>query len=225
MRRYLRFDWSSLPTPALRALTAINVGVFILWQLAGPDPAAAAWMQDQFSVSWHNVLSGRIWTLLTSEVSHFSLMHLAFNLLALWTFGGDVERLVGTRGFLHLYIAGGVLASVGHLVFGAVTGTLTPAVGASGAAMAIAVVSALLFPDRMLLVFFVIPMPIRWGVALFLLTDVLGMFSPNGSSVAHAAHLGGALYGWFYARNHLTGYLRTRLEALGLTRRGWSRDR
>jgi membrane associated rhomboid family serine protease len=210
---------------ALPALIAVNILVFFAWIGANGlfltgSPDALQAMQDNFVVSSELVLQGRVWTLLTSEFSHNWFAHLFFNMFALWVFGRDVERVVGPRGFLHLYLAGGILASLGHVLYGVVMGTTVPALGASGAVMAVAVVSAFLFPNRVLLLFFVIPLPQFVAVGLFLLIDVAGMVSPQGDMIAHAAHLGGALYGWFYYRRHLRGYLEERLRELGLREPG-----
>ncbi len=195
-------------TPALMGLTVVNLVVFGLWQVAltlgGPLPDL---MATFFTTSDTLVMSGFVWTLLGSAFSHLSPPHLFLNMLALWVFGRDVERVVGTRGMLHLYVAGGILASLGHVAYNLATGVTVPALGASGSVMAIAVVSALLFPNRLLLVMFILPMRQITAVGLFILLDLFGMISPGADTVAHAAHLGGALYGWLYYRRQLAHYL------------------
>lgn len=211
--RFTRVELPIEPLRALPTLLALNVGVFVLWQIAIAS-GATGFMESNFLVSGASVRSGRVWTLLTSAFSHNIVPHLAFNMLALWVFGADVERVVGARGFWHLYVVGGILASLGHVAYGLATGTPTPALGASGSVMAVAVVAAMLFPRRLLLLFFVIPMPQFMAVGLFILLDVVGALSPGADMVAHAAHLGGALYGAIYVRWHLRGYLQERLRAV-----------
>lgn len=192
--------------------------MWIGWQLAlllgGPIERL---MMTNFLVSSSH-LTFAPWTLLTSAVSQAALPHLAFNMLALVMFGRDLERILGSAGFLHLYVAGGIVASLGHVLYGFVTGDTTPALGASGAVMAVLIVSTALFPMRMLLLFFVVPMPQFIAVALYVVSDVLGLFG-GGGGIAHAAHLGGAVYGWIYARRSLQGYLDDRLRQFGLVRR------
>ena len=61
---------------------------------------------------------GRPWTLLLAEFSHIDPAHLLFNMVALWSFGRAVEAALGPRRLLGLYVMGGVLASLGHVVYG-----------------------------------------------------------------------------------------------------------
>lgn len=209
------------PARALPWLLGLNVVVFVAWQLAGIlfGEAGIGWMQALFTVSLAHLQAGAVWTLLTSAFSHYGLMHLFFNTYVLWMFGRDVEREVGARGFVHLYVVGGVLASVGHVLFDLVTGSGVPALGASGAVMAVAVVFAALYPKRLLLLFFVVPMTSRMAVGLFVLLDLFGVLSPGGDMIAHAAHLGGAAYGWIYTRWWLRPYVLERRRARGVRRR------
>lgn len=180
----------------LIGLVAVNVVVFVLWQLAR-GTILVGLMGQHFLVSVEAIAHYRVWTLLTSAFSHSSASHLLFNLIGLWVFGGDVGRALGSRALLHLYLAGAVAASVGHVLYGVVTGDGTPALGASGAVMALAVVFGALFPNRTLMINFFIPVPAALAVGIYLLLDVVGAFG-GGGTVAHAAHLGGAAYGLAY---------------------------
>jgi membrane associated rhomboid family serine protease len=76
--------------------------------------------------------------------------------------------------------------------------TAAPALGASGAVSAIAVVFAAMFPRARLYVNFFIPLPAAVAVGLFLLIDLFGVLNPRADMIAHAAHLGGAAYGAVY---------------------------
>lgn len=178
-------------------LIAVNVLVFVLWHVSGR--AGVRFMAANFMVSLDSVTDGRVWTLLTSAVSHVDAGHLLFNMLALYVFGRPVTEALGTRSLLHLYVAGGLVASVGHVLFGLIGGNPRPALGASGAVMAIAVVFAALFPRATLLVNFLVPLRAPIAVALYVAIDLFGLIGGLGGSagggVAHAAHLGGALYG------------------------------
>lgn len=206
------------PTPALWTFVALNMGVWVLWQLAwilgGPIERL---MTTHFLVSVGHAWSAP-WTLLTSAISQADLPHLAFNMIALIMFGRDLERIVGSTGFVHLYVMGGVVSSLGHVLYGVVTGDATPALGASGAVMAVLIVSTFLFPTRLLLFFFLVPMPQAVAVTLFVISDLLGLFGGLGG-IAHGAHLGGALYGWIYARRHLHDYVDERLRRFGIVGR------
>lgn len=181
----------------LYALIAINVLVFVAWtQSAGTSLEIL--MGRHFLVSAEALVDFRVWTLLTSEFSHVSANHLLFNMLGLWVFGKPVAESLGWRALLNLYLVGAVVASAGHVLFQLFTGDPSPALGASGAVMAIAVVFAALFPERTLLLFFVLPVPAAIAVGGFILLDVMGMFGAGRAGIANAAHLGGAAYGLLY---------------------------
>ncbi|MEQ1503758.1 MAG: rhomboid family intramembrane serine protease [Myxococcota bacterium] len=178
----------------LFGLIAINVLVFLLWtQSAGTILEQV--MASQFLVSVESIVHLRVWTLLTAEFSHISPTHLLFNMLGLWVFGREVGQTLGWRDLLNLYLVGAVVASLGHVVFGLVTGDPAPSLGASGAVYAISVVYAAMFPNRTLMINFLIPVPAAVAVAGYILLDLFGAFGMGGGGVAHAAHLGGAAYG------------------------------
>lgn len=199
-RRLPRTRTSNAP-PILIVLIAVNVAVFLAWHTLRDGSEPSTFMIDHFLVSLHAVDGEhgfRYWTLLTSAFSHIDAAHLVFNLLSLWVFGRDVAAVLGAGRFLHLYVVGGILASFGHVLFQGLTGAVEPALGASGSIMAIAVVFAAMFPQRRLLLQFLIPVPAALAVALYVLLDLIGAVSGSGTHIAHAAHLGGAAYGLFY---------------------------
>ena len=183
-------------------LLGLNVAVYVAWQAAfrQPTDAAAGVMTTNFLVSIDLVREGRVWTLLTSAFSHVDPGHLMLNMFALWVFGRDVLWRIGSFAFVHLYVAGGILASLGHVAWQIGAGSTAPALGASGSVMAISVVYAALFPRRILLVGFLVPVPAALAVAGYIVLDVIGAFGGTQDTVAHGAHLGGAAYGlgyWF----------------------------
>jgi membrane associated rhomboid family serine protease len=188
----------------LWVLLGINIAVFVLWQFARNDGLLVTLMSMHFTVSVESVLSLRLWTLLTTNFSHYDATHLLFNCIALYIFGRDVGRALGFNTLLNLYLVGGVASAVGHVVYGLVTGDPTPALGASGSVMALAVMYGALFPNRTLLLNFFIPVPAGVAVGLFIAMDVFGVFGVGGGTIAHAAHLGGAAWGlawwWFRVR-------------------------
>jgi len=132
------------------------------------------------------------WTLLTAAFGHYDANHLLFNLFGLWVFGTPVLHRYGARHLVALYLAGGIVASIFHLVLSS-----APMLGASGAVLALSVVFALTYPHRKLLIWFILPMPAWLAVGAFVALDVVGMVGP-GDGIAHAAHLGGAALGAAY---------------------------
>ena len=188
---------------ALQVIIGLNIAVFLAWQFAETRPALLDFMISHFLISETHLRAGYVWTLVTSAFSHVDMNHALFNLFALWVFGRDLETIIGRLGFVHLYLAGAILSSLGHVAYQLAVGSQAPALGASGSVMAVAVVYAVLFPRARLLLFFILPVSAAIAVTGYVLIDILGLLTPN-SGIAHAAHLGGAAYGlaygWFRAR-------------------------
>lgn len=189
--------------PVTGALLGANVLVFML-QLAGGLP-----LVEHFAL-WPPATSGprsgpgfELWQLVSYSFLHGSLLHLMFNMLALYTFGRDVERLFGSRWYLQFYFASVVAAALSHLV---VTGSMGappfPTVGASGGVYGVLLAYGIYFPRRtVLLLFPPIPLPARVFVVLFAALELYFGVTGTASGVAHFAHLGGMLGGWLMIRN------------------------
>ncbi len=202
---YRREGPSIIDTFTLRGVTCkwliiINVVVFVLQQLtAGQrfDLTSELWLDPQ------KVLDGQVWRLLTGAFLHGGIFHIVINMWMLWLFGPDVEEMYGRWEFLAFYLVAAVFASVAYIVHWMFTafGQFSPALGASGATMAVVVLCACYFPRRRILLFFFIPMPI-WGFAVFLVAqDFLGLLG-NREGIGFAAHLGGAAFAFVYYRQH-----------------------
>ncbi len=181
----------------LKGLIAVNVAVFVLWHASGNQ--GVNFMVDHFLVSGLAISEHRYWTLLTSAFSHTDTWHLLFNCIALWVFGGAVGRSDGARAILQLYIAGALISGAGHVYWDTLTPGNVPALGASGAVMALAVVAAFRFPTAILMLNFIIPLPMAVAVALYIGWDMMALFSAADNGVANAAHLGGAATGLAWA--------------------------
>ena len=136
--------------------------------------------------------------------------HVAFNMLGLYFLGRDIEDVYGTKQFTLLYLAmivfGGVLWAAAETLHGAPE--QLSVVGASGAISGIVALYALNFPRRMLMLYFVIPVPAWFAGVLLVAVDAYGAIAqPEGSQVAFLVHLGGAglaliyyLAGWNFAK-------------------------
>lgn len=177
-------------------LMGVNVVVFVAWTQAR-GTLLDGLMVQHFLVGVESLASYRVWTLLTSAFSHYDASHLLFNMFALYVFGRAVAPVIGWRDVLQVYVVGGIVASLGHVAYGLITGDTTPALGASGSVMAFAVLYGALFPNRTLLLGFFLPVPAAVGVGGYILLDVMGAFA-GGTGIAHAAHLAGGAYGLFY---------------------------
>lgn len=126
--------------------------------------------------------------LFTSLFAHGGLLHLAFNLLALLTFGTLLERTIGSGRYLVLYFVSGIAANLAHAYLSPV-----PVVGASGAIFGVLGTLVLLRPLVWTMLLFILPIPILLASALYVaLVPLLAAADPY---VAHGAHLAGMAAG------------------------------
>jgi membrane associated rhomboid family serine protease len=146
--------------------------------------------------------SGRFgpWQVLTYAFLHGSMFHLFFNMLGLWMFGSELERLWGQRRYAHFLLAGVLAAAAAQLLVTWIVGSNAPTVGASGGLFALLLAFGMLFPDRIIMPLFPpIPMKARTFVIVFgALELAMGLF--DYGSVAHFAHLGGMVGGYLMFR-------------------------
>jgi membrane associated rhomboid family serine protease len=174
--------------PATQALLLANVAVFFLGELLGPGLLSMFALWPVGSGFWP-------WQIGTYAFLHGSFNHLFFNMLGLWMFGGELEQVWGQKRFLQFYAASVVAAALTQLLVNALLGSVAPTVGASGGLFGLLLAFAMIFPNRIILLFFVIPMKAKYLVALYGLLELYqGVYVMN-SGVAHFAHLGGMLGG------------------------------
>ncbi len=149
----------------------------------------------------------KLWQLITYMFIHDpkGIFHILFNMLMLWMFGTEIENLWGTRRFWVYYLTTGIGAGITHLVFAPLFGQFGYVVGASGAIYGIMTAFAVMFPDRMIFLYFLIPIPARIFVAILVFFDlIMGIFGSDG--IAHFAHLGGAVVGFIYIKLMYSGF-------------------
>ncbi len=149
----------------------------------------------------------QVWRLLSYAFCHNTkdVLHLLFNMLCLWFFGRTVQERLGNSEFVAFYLLAAVVAGLSYL--GLHAGFLhdhSTVTGASGATMAVMALFAMWYPRQQVLVFGLLPIEIRWLVAAYVVVDTLPVWAAlRGERVtdgiAHAAHLGGMLFGFAYA--------------------------
>jgi membrane associated rhomboid family serine protease len=174
--------------PATQALLLANVAIFFLGELLGPALLSPFALWPLGAGFWP-------WQIGTYAFLHGSFNHLFFNMLGLWMFGGELEHVWGQKRFLQFYAASVVAAALTQLLVNALLGSHAPTVGASGGLFGLLLAFAMIFPNRIILLFFVIPMKAKYLVALYGLIELYqGVYVLN-SGVAHFAHLGGMVGG------------------------------
>ena len=151
------------------------------------------------------VRQGQIWRIVTGAFCHdrFGIMHLLFNMLFIYWFGKTLELLYGSREFCLFYFAAVIFSSLVYILIAFRTHDLIPAIGASGAVMAIVLLYALHFPYERIHLYFLFPIENRWLVLIYVVYDVHPvLLALSGEMVydgiAHSAHVGGILFGFGY---------------------------
>lgn len=190
-------------SPVTTALIVTNVAMFLLESVApGVFSPLALWPLGAPAGAG---VSFGLWQLITYGFLHGSVLHLAFNMFALYMFGGAIERVFGAQRYLTYYLVCVVSAAITQLIFASVTGVFYPTVGASGGVFGLLLAYAMYFPNnRVMLLFPPIPMPARMFVAVYAALELfLGVSGAQGG-VAHFAHLGG-LVGGFALLHHWRG--------------------
>ena len=180
--------------PITQALLLINVAAFCI------DFFLGAWFTQTFAL-WplgHGFLP---WQVLTYAFLHGSVGHLFFNMLGLWMFGSELERVWGQRRYLQFYAVSVLVAAATQLLVTWLLGSGNPTVGASGGLFGLLLAFGMTFPNRIIMPLFPpIPMKAKIFVAVFgALELAMGFYSPTGG-VAHFAHLGGMLGGFLMIR-------------------------
>jgi membrane associated rhomboid family serine protease len=185
-------------------------------------------VQDWLALDPQLVLKGQIWRVLTYAFCHDreNVWHIIFNMLWLWWLGRALEEMYGTREFVLFYIAGAAVSGVAFLLLSLWLHDPTPAVGASGAVLAVTMLYAVHFPRQRIFIFGLIPVEIRLLVGLYLVYDLFPVLKALGGDnindgVAHGAHLGGFAFGYLYFKKQWrleTLWERIRLNRLRLKR-------
>jgi len=141
------------------------------------------------------LLLSRPWTIVTYMFLHGSFWHLFFNMFALFFFGPRLEARLGSRRFLGLYFAAGIMG--GLLSF---TSPQIGVIGASGAVYGVMFAFAYYWPREVVHIWGVLPVEVRWLVVALTVMSLVSGFGGSGDGIAHFAHLGGFLGAWIYLK-------------------------
>jgi membrane associated rhomboid family serine protease len=186
--------------PATTALIVANVAVFLLQGLVPKLIVPFALWPLSASLSGAGVAFAP-WQLVTYAFLHGGLLHLAFNMFAVYMFGSAVEQVLGTRRYVVLYFVSVLFAAITQLIFAMVSGGIYPTIGASGGVFGLLLAYAIYFPhNRVMLLFPPIPMPARVFVLLYAVLELFLGVTGTREGVAHFAHLGGMIGGYLVLR-------------------------
>lgn len=140
----------------------------------------------------------QIWQLITYQFMHGGFSHILFNMFGLWMFGMQIENIWGSKKFLIYYLTAGVVAGLFQLF---ITPLLqvgaAPTIGASGAIYGVLIAFAMMFPDQLIFLYFLIPVKAKYLIGFLIILEFMLVDSAS-SGVAHLAHLGGAIAGFIF---------------------------
>lgn len=195
------------------SLIIVCVMVFILQVLIGG-------FSDIFLLNQESWLQP--WRFLTAIFLHGGILHLIYNMFALFFFGIVLERTIGSRRFLAVFLTTGILANLVSINF------YDSSLGASGAIFGI--IGALIVLKPKIIVWaFGLPMPLFVAGILWVAGDLIGIFTPsNVANIAHLSGMGfGLIIGSFYRKfvyRNLVGEKREKLKLEESSMRRWEDD-
>lgn len=218
-----------------KSLLIVNIVAFLITYILGKDASGGYVLNDLLGLHFFMASDFQVYQLITYMFMHGGFEHIIFNMFALWMFGCVVERVWGPKKFLFYYIACGVGAGlfqeaaqyVSYLYndFSAyqfivdANGTRLPmgdylnlwtTVGASGAIYAILLAFGMIYPNERIFIFpLPIPIKAKYFVIGYAAIELFSALATRGDGVAHIAHLGGMVVGFFmirYWRKQVNGY-------------------
>lgn len=184
-------------TPGVKWLIIANIAMFIAGVVYRP-------IVEYLGLIPARVLEQQwIWQPVTYLFLHGGPMHILFNMLGIWMFGVELERLWGTRFFLKYYAITGIGAGLTVIAVSLLPLQSTAftyeavTIGASGALFGLLMAFAFYYPDRPILMFLLFPIPAKYFVVI---VGAIAFLSAPNSQVSESAHLGGLIFGYLYLR-------------------------
>lgn len=197
--------------PAVKFLLIANVSVFVLQMITGgllvkwfgltptdilmTGPTGG--IVDGLTID-SNPPVPLLYQLVTYMFLHGGFFHLLMNMFVLWMFGREIEQVWGTKRFYRYYfltgIAGGIFTVIFQPFFSA------PTIGASASVYGLLVAYAVMFPNRLIYLYFVIPVKVKYAVIGFVGLEFYASLSTANDGIGHFAHLGGAIVGFIFLK-------------------------
>jgi len=195
------FGGFSFFPPIIKTLLIANIAVFLGMMFLGSfhvgEISLGSILEEFFALQplGHGFL---IWQVFTYLFMHANFSHLFFNMFALWMFGMELENVWGSRKFLTYYLICGVGAALANILLAPLFSDVGPTIGASGAIYGVLLAFGMLFPDRLIFIYFFVPLKAKYFVALYMIIEFVTVGVGGTDGVAHFAHLGGAFVGFVY---------------------------
>ena len=188
--------------PVIKNLLIINVGVFFVQMLASNLMVSGKPLGYILNI-WFalNPISDgfnfQVWQLITYQFMHGGFTHIFFNMFMLWMFGMEIENILGSKKFLYYYLICGIAAGLAQLFIAPLFSSPAITIGASGAIFGVMIAFGMLFPDRYIFLYFLIPIKAKYLIGFLFILELFWI-GDAGSNVAHLAHLGGAIAGFLF---------------------------
>jgi len=139
---------------------------------------------------------GFVWQLFTYMFIHGSFGHIFMNMFVLWMFGSEIENAWGKNEFYKFYFITGIGSGLITLLFS--LNSSIPVVGASGAIYAVLVAFAMMYPNRLIYFYFLIPIKAKYFVLIMGVITFFSSFTQGSGGISHLTHLGGIIIGYLY---------------------------
>ncbi|MBT8398094.1 MAG: rhomboid family intramembrane serine protease [Gemmatimonadetes bacterium] len=178
-------------TPWVKRLLIANVAVFLVTMVD------LRFFFEWFAFSPSTVLT-RPWGVVTYMFLHGGLMHLFVNMLVLFFFGPPLEARWGSTDFLRFYL----ICGLGGVALSFVFAPSASIVGASAAIYGLMLAFALTWPEAPIYIWGIFPVKAKWLVGFLFVVSLMSAFGSSGDNIAHFAHLGGIVTGFFYLRSN-----------------------
>jgi membrane associated rhomboid family serine protease len=212
--------------PVIKNLLIINGLFFLATYAFATDMLGNINLNDIFGLHYITASKFHLYQFVTYMFMHGSIAHIFFNMFALWMFGSAIENVWGIKRFLLYYFVTGIGAAVIQELTWTMDlwGALQPqieminlagqeiipkteyldyfvTVGASGAVYGLLLAFGMMFPNSLVYIYFLIPMKAKWFVIIFgaleLFSGIASSIGTQTSEIAHFAHLGGMIFGFF----------------------------
>lgn len=226
-------------------IIAINVAVFLLNNVLIPpvdvELPGGFIQRSRLLTEWGEfsvgtaIYGAQVWRFITFQFLHAGVMHILFNMLGLYFFGGIVEQMLGPRRYLLFYLLSGVGGAVGFIFLCGLLGfsVMSPLVGASAGCFGVLVAAALFVPNAqtMFMIFpIMVPMKMRTLAWLMIGLATVNLVTGGENAGGDAAHLGGTVAGYLMLKyplliDWLAGFSLPTLRSLKRFRPGRPRMR